>query len=221
MRTSVRAVFEAAAAAYGRGNPLLLVEREETAARLPVLAGRDVLDLGAGPGHWAAFASRAGAARAVAVDVAEAMARTAPRPALVADAGALPFRATTFDVVVASLVLSWLDEPEAALSEARRVLRPGGLLVVSDLHHAGASLGWSRTFDDGRRGTVGRPWTGFGPAALESALQAGGFATESSGEAVVDERLRPSFVRAGRRDFDVLAGTPLLVFARARRDIDA
>jgi hypothetical protein len=31
----------------------------------------------------------------------------------------------------------------------------------------------------------------------------------------VDERLRPEFLRAGRRDYDELRGTPLLVTWRA------
>jgi hypothetical protein len=34
---------------------------------------------------------------------------------------------------------------------------------------------------------------------------------------VIDERLRPAFVQAGRRDFESLAGTPLLLLLRARK----
>ena len=62
VRTDVREVFSAAASAYGRGNPLLFIERDETPRLLPRLEGRDVLDLGCGQGHYAALAAHAGRA---------------------------------------------------------------------------------------------------------------------------------------------------------------
>ena len=44
----------------------------------------------------------------------------------------LPVEDATFDVVYANAVLFYLREPERALAELRRVLRPGGLAAVSD-----------------------------------------------------------------------------------------
>ncbi|MFC7562548.1 class I SAM-dependent methyltransferase [Actinomadura namibiensis] len=47
------------------------------------------------------------------------------------DAVRPPFRDGAFDAAVAVNMLHHLDDPSAALREARRVLAPGGLLVVS------------------------------------------------------------------------------------------
>jgi ubiquinone/menaquinone biosynthesis C-methylase UbiE/DNA-binding transcriptional ArsR family regulator len=44
----------------------------------------------------------------------------------------LPFPIETFDVVVVHQVLHLLDQPELALAEAARVLKPGGRLLVVD-----------------------------------------------------------------------------------------
>ncbi len=55
--------------------------------------------------------------------------RRAPRvPAVIARAEALPFRDGTFDTVLCGFVLCSVDDPSAALAEARRVLAPGGAL---------------------------------------------------------------------------------------------
>jgi len=46
---------------------------------------------------------------------------------------AIPFRSETFDAVLASLLLSYLERPKDTLSEIFRLLRPGGRIVVSSL----------------------------------------------------------------------------------------
>jgi ubiquinone/menaquinone biosynthesis C-methylase UbiE len=46
------------------------------------------------------------------------------------DAEALQFPSGFFDVVVMSYVLEYLDSDDKALSEVRRVLKPGGFLIV-------------------------------------------------------------------------------------------
>jgi SAM-dependent methyltransferase len=79
----------------------------------------------------------AAGARVVALDAAVGMLahdrRT--RPAAVAgDAYRLPFRAASFDAVVAAFVFNHLDDPVAALAEAARVTRPGGALLAATFH---------------------------------------------------------------------------------------
>ena len=68
------------------------------------------------------------------ISKAEAIAklRQLPTSILTQERG-LPFPALSFDAVVCSLVLSYLDHPADTLSEIRRVLVPGGTLVVSSM----------------------------------------------------------------------------------------
>jgi ubiquinone/menaquinone biosynthesis C-methylase UbiE len=50
----------------------------------------------------------------------------------IGDARALPFHDASFDLVVFHTVLCHVPEPDQALREARRVLRPGGWLAIFD-----------------------------------------------------------------------------------------
>jgi ubiquinone/menaquinone biosynthesis C-methylase UbiE len=94
--------------------------------------GRNVLDLGCGAARWAAsLASRA--ALSVGLDISGRQLSHAP-PAgghrlVLADAGALPFAGSTFDVVLSDYGgMSWAD-PYRTVPEVARVLRAGGQLA--------------------------------------------------------------------------------------------
>jgi ubiquinone/menaquinone biosynthesis C-methylase UbiE len=49
-----------------------------------------------------------------------------------APAEALPFKDASFDYVVSTLVLCTVDDPQRALAEARRLLKPGGQLLFME-----------------------------------------------------------------------------------------
>jgi ubiquinone/menaquinone biosynthesis C-methylase UbiE len=106
-------------------------------------SGLDVLDAGCGVGSIAIdLAPTIAPGRMVGIDVDPVQIETARRSA--ADRGIentefvtasvldLPFDDATFDVVYANAVLLYLREPVRALTEMRRVLRPGGLAAASD-----------------------------------------------------------------------------------------
>jgi SAM-dependent methyltransferase len=94
-----------------------------------------VLDVGCGEGYGAAILRAAGAGvDAVELDpgTAEHAARTYPGIRVVrADACSLPYRAGTFDAIVALQVLEHLFCADGFLRRARELLRPGGTLVLS------------------------------------------------------------------------------------------
>jgi SAM-dependent methyltransferase len=48
----------------------------------------------------------------------------------VGDIGALPFRAESFNVVSANMVVEHVARPDAVLAEINRILKPGGTLVI-------------------------------------------------------------------------------------------
>jgi ubiquinone/menaquinone biosynthesis C-methylase UbiE len=149
------------------------------------------------------------------------MLRGVPVPAIVGDAAALPVASASTDVVVAALVLSYVDRPRT-LAEIARILRPSGVLLISELHARGvAQGGWRRTF----RGATGRTLAVEAPPpdprVLAGELDAAGFRLEVFRETPVDQRLEPHFRRAGRRDLPALLGLPLLVHLAARKGDDA
>jgi len=134
---AVARAYDATGAAWSRG-PALVYDRLAAALvdASPVpLAGRTVLDVGAGTGA-ASLAAAAAGARVVAVDVAPAMVRAnrAPAPALVGavvgDAGALPVGSGTAGGLVAAFSFNHLPEPALGFAEAVRACRPGSPVLV-------------------------------------------------------------------------------------------
>jgi ubiquinone/menaquinone biosynthesis C-methylase UbiE len=121
----------------------LLAGRAERAGiaerRHDLLAGLegDVVEIGAGTG--ASLPHYELARRVVAIEPDASMAKRLPHrleeakvpvEVVTARAEKLPFPDESFDAAVAAFVLCSVDDPQAVLAEARRVLRPGGKLVL-------------------------------------------------------------------------------------------
>ncbi|MER6329350.1 methyltransferase domain-containing protein [Streptomyces sp. NPDC001034] len=136
------AVFDRSAATYEQVGPRffgpfghLLVERAR------IRPGDRILDVGCGRGHVlfpAAEATGPGGS-VVGIDLAPAMVSLTAEAAAdlphvtvaLGDAAAPDFPDDEFDLILAGLVIFFLPEPDQALLEYRRLLRPGGRLAFS------------------------------------------------------------------------------------------
>ena len=142
----VRRAFSRASATYEASAALQHEVEARLRESLDYLEDRvpdTVLDLGSGPGHAStAMRRRSPHARIIAMDIAMPMLRQArprsgwnplqkPIERINADARALPLADGSVDVLFCNLCLQWVEDLSAAFAGFRRVLRPGGLLLVS------------------------------------------------------------------------------------------
>jgi ubiquinone/menaquinone biosynthesis C-methylase UbiE len=140
---AVRSYFDSLADEYARGRETQSSFRAQRAAVLGLLAsarGR-ILDVGCGPALLAPHLLELGF-EVWAIDLAPEMiarghARLAAHPErhrvhlLVGDAERLAFPDAFFDAVVSMGVFEYLASYGPALDQVRRVLRPGGIVVLS------------------------------------------------------------------------------------------
>jgi ArsR family transcriptional regulator len=131
-------------------------------------------DLGCGTGQVSAAVAPF-VSRVIAVDTSTAMLQAAKKrlhgignvELRRGELEALPIDAATLDAATLMLVLHHVPEPERAIGEVTRVLKPGGrVLVVDMLSHDRESY----------RQQMGHVWLGFGEAQVEALLTGGGFA---------------------------------------------
>lgn len=152
--------YEAERLARGHGELERLRTQEVLRRHLPAAPAR-ILDVGGGPGVYAAWLAEQCHDVAL-VDLVELHVEQARRrfaelgvgsaSARMGDARALEEATASRDVVLLMGPLYHLQEPEdraRALSEARRVLRPGGLLVATAISRFASVLdGFARGFID-------------------------------------------------------------------------
>ncbi len=133
-----------------------------------------VADLGCGTGRTAAaiapFVRRVIAVDASTEMLAAARERLATRANVDLREGALealPVAEASVDLALLVLVLHHLGDPSAVLKEARRILRPGGRLLVVDMQAHDR---------EEYRGQMGHVWLGFSESQIDRLLVGAGFA---------------------------------------------
>jgi ubiquinone/menaquinone biosynthesis C-methylase UbiE len=142
--------YAAIAADYDT-TPNVIVDTEHAAVRglLERLPPGRALDAACGTGRHAAWLAGRGH-RVLGVDQSAAMLSVAagklaaePRVTLaLGDLERLPLAAGAVDLTVCALALAHLVDPTAAIVELGRVTRPGGRVVLSDVHPLMATLGY-------------------------------------------------------------------------------
>lgn len=181
----------------GRMQPLERPYRERIVAEAP----GDVLEVGAGTGFN--FPHYRAATRIVAIEPDDAMRRRAERRASAAsvpievrkgDAHELDFPDESFDVVIFCLVLCTIPDPARALSEARRVLKPGG--EIHFYEHVRAKDPALAA----RQDRWLKPWRGFNRGCHPNrdsvgAIRRAGFAMTDLDEFDLNEKGVPKIVR--------------------------
>jgi len=163
--------FDVAAEAYdqfmGRWSRPLAPQLAELAGVRP---GLRVLDVGCGPGALTTeLATRLGPDAVTAVDpsapfVAAARARHPGVDVRQAVAEQLPFPDGTFDAALAQLVVHFMADPVAGLTEMARVTRPGGVA---------AACVWDHASGQGPLGAFWRAARGLDPGVHDESLLAG------------------------------------------------
>jgi ubiquinone/menaquinone biosynthesis C-methylase UbiE len=152
--------------------------------------GEEVLDVGCGDGNYTGpAAERTGLA--VGLDRSPSMLRAAARrlsgtPGIrwvEGNATSLPFRDSSFDVVLIVTVLCFAADPQAVVNEAFRVLRSGGRLILGEL---GRYSSWVliRRARGLLGSTIWRDAHFFAPRDLRTLLEHAGFTDTTTATAV-------------------------------------
>lgn len=145
-------------------NPLICLEQPVVERLVGEVRGLRILDVGCGTGRWSFRLAAAGAV-VTGIDFSTGMLDKALAKPGAADvrfvqhdlAKALPFADNAFDGIVCCLVLEHVAELGPVLAEMKRVCRPDGFIVISDIHPAMSLLGTQAQFVDPATGRKTRP----------------------------------------------------------------
>lgn len=152
------------------------LDRPAVLSLLPQVLGRDVLDAGCGPGAYTQELLLRGA-RVVALDASPKMLalaqerirdRVGEAPIEWAQANLeepLQLADKRFDVVIAPLVLDYIEDWAPTLREFRRVLQPGGTLIFSCAHPFGDLKYLQAAYF--QKHLLRIRWRGFAPVMVE------------------------------------------------------
>ena len=222
---SESSVFDLWAQVYdSQLNPLLMLEEREVASLFPPLEGRDVLDVGCGTGRWLSMFEKFEPASLSGIDSSSVMLQSARQK--ISDTTLLyqnlsskfPIEDSSKDFILSSFVLSYLDDLQMFGLECARIVRPGGCLLVSDMHPKTAvERDWKRSFNvDGVEIEI--PTRSRVLQEIISAFQDHGFDIQTLIEPAFDLPERTIFESAGKlADYEDLVGVPAIYILKLQR----
>ncbi len=136
-------------------NPLLACEERHLLTLLPDIRNKRVLDLACGTGRWLARLAVRGAAIGLGIDCSTAMLEVARRKPVLAErlvggtCEALPFRSSTFDLVICSFALEHMRDLDAIARELARITNSRAEIFITGLHPESCGWGWRVGFREG------------------------------------------------------------------------
>ena len=131
--------YDLAAEGYDKKEKYLnSFEKGKVLTLLPEVKGKKILDVGAGTGRVSLPLALAGA-QVVALDVSEKILEILKRKnkkiqTVIGEAESLPFEDASFDIVASAFLIVHLKELKIFFDEVYRVLKPGGLFLVSNIN---------------------------------------------------------------------------------------
>ena len=191
-KDQVRAYFDELAGKFGREYVPGRSWKGLAEAMLKILNYDTVADLGAGEGTLSQLIAQR-AKKVIAIDSSEKMVEFGQRLAKenglpnleyrLGDIESPPIDDSSVDLAILSQALHHAEQPSKALSEAHRILKPGGRLIVLDL--------LQHTFEKARE-LYFDTWLGFPEAELAEMITSAGFSEVET--AIVDrEEIPPNF----------------------------
>jgi ubiquinone/menaquinone biosynthesis C-methylase UbiE len=117
-------------------------EAEARRIALPLKPGARVLEIAPGPGYLAIALARLGDFEICGLDISRSFVRIATENAILAgvtaqfcqgDAAAIPFSEGRFDFIVCRAAFKNFSDPEGAIREMHRVLKPGAEALIIDM----------------------------------------------------------------------------------------
>jgi ubiquinone/menaquinone biosynthesis C-methylase UbiE len=181
-----------------------MVQARRLLGMVPLEGTRDYLEVGCGTGAVTRFVAGELGLRAIGIDIdpgqiaaardgaGKAAGEVAGARFEVGDAARLPFEDGSFDIVLSFMATHHTGDPDAALGEVARVLRPGGHFVYADILLPAAVARVGRVLGHGYRLPRSE--------GLLAALAAAGFATVWASR--TGERFYGKYEAVLRRDSD-------------------
>lgn len=152
MHLPVAEAYDLWAPVYDRyDNPMVFMASRILAALIPDASGLDIFEFGCGTGRNLKALQQAGARTVNGCDLSAGMLTQAGIGFRHDIATPLPWPGQSVDLSLFSLTLEHIAAPAPPLVEARRILRPGGRILIIEIHPFLSLSGVAAHFDHGGR----------------------------------------------------------------------
>ncbi|MGB7340577.1 MAG: class I SAM-dependent methyltransferase [Phototrophicaceae bacterium] len=128
-------------------NVLMQIEQTSILQLMPRLQDKIVLDLACGTGRYGKIAQDSGATTVIGLDNSvDMLQQRVIQNAACASTEYIPLANNTVDVILCGLALGHLPTIDLSLREMSRILKPNGVILISDFHPYQFLSGARRTF---------------------------------------------------------------------------